>query len=94
MGEQLESKFTGFINNFTRFLEGINDVNFGNSDLGRFLGYEDMKPKLERGRGNFFFRIFICLWILLNFWFVSVFLLTFFIVGKYIYAYPPCPGDC
>lgn len=51
----LEVKFFDYANSIAVWLEGINDRHLKDSDLGRFLRYEEMKPKLNRMYGELLF---------------------------------------
>ena len=51
----LEVKFFDYANSIAVWLEGINDKHLKDSDLGRFLRYEEMKPKLNRMYGELLF---------------------------------------
>lgn len=46
--ENLESKLGEYTNYLTQWLAKFNDKHLGgNSEIGRFLHYEEMKPKVD-----------------------------------------------
>lgn len=47
LGDSLDLKLGEYANVFTRWLAKFNDEHFGNSELGKFFHYNEIKPKLE-----------------------------------------------
>lgn len=46
--EKLENKLSAYGNNFALWLENLNDKHLKNSELGRMLNYDGIKPKLNK----------------------------------------------
>ncbi|KAL0859009.1 hypothetical protein ABMA27_010864 [Loxostege sticticalis] len=47
LGDSLDLKLGEYANVFTRWLAKFNDEHFGNSELGKFFHYNEIKPELE-----------------------------------------------
>lgn len=45
--ERLENKFTEYAGGVSKWLESFNDEHLGNTELGRFLHYNEIKTQLE-----------------------------------------------
>ncbi|XP_073964741.1 uncharacterized protein isoform X2 [Choristoneura fumiferana] len=45
--EKLENKFTEYAGGVSKWLESFNDEHLGNTELGRFLHYNEIKTQLE-----------------------------------------------
>lgn len=59
--DRLEDKLCMYIDYITKYLEDYNDRNLGNSEIGRYFGYKDLKPKYteETERSEYIFFLFL-----------------------------------
>lgn len=55
----LENKLSEYATGIGKWLENINDGHFNNSELGRLIGYKDMKKKFHEVENGTYLNIIL-----------------------------------